>query len=80
MTYLYKNVKPPNNKGVHMEITNTIFETLLKKNNFKKKEFADYSKIPYDTVVGWKKKEYVPPYAIVILKEKKFTTNGKSKS
>lgn len=41
----------------HMEITNTIFETLLKKNNFKKKEFADYSKIPYDTVVGWKKKE-----------------------
>ena len=63
-----------------MEITNTIFETLLKKNNFKKKEFADYSKFSYDTVVGWKKKEYVPPYAIVILKEKKFTTNGKSKS
>ena len=69
MTYLYKNVKPPNNKGVHMEITNTIFETLLKKNNFKKKEFADYSKIPYDTVVGWKKKGYVPPYAMVILKD-----------
>ncbi len=69
MTYLYKNVKPPNNKGVHMEITNTIFETLLKKNNFKKKEFADYSKIPYDTVVGWNKKEYVPPYAMVILKD-----------
>ena len=52
-----------------MEITNTIFEPLLKKNNFKKKEFADYSKIPYDTVVGWKKKEYVPPYAMVILKD-----------
>ncbi|MCT7531222.1 hypothetical protein [Aliarcobacter cryaerophilus] len=52
-----------------MEITNTIFETLLKKNNFKKKEFSDYSKIPYDTVVGWKKKEYVPPYAIAILKD-----------
>ena len=52
-----------------MEITNTIFETLLKKNNFKKKEFADYSKIPYDTVVGWNKKEYVPPYAMVILKD-----------
>ena len=52
-----------------MEITNTIFETLLKKNNFKKKEFADYSKIPYDTVVGWKKKGYVPPYAMVILKD-----------
>ena len=53
----------------HMEITNTIFETLLTKNNFKKKEFADYSKIPYDTVVGWKKKGYVPPYAMVILKD-----------
>ena len=52
-----------------MEITNKIFETLLTKNDFKKKEFADYSKIPYDTVVGWKKKEYVPPYAMVILKD-----------
>ena len=53
----------------HMEITNTIFETLLTKNNFKKRDFADYSKIPYDTVVGWKKKGYVPPYAMVILKD-----------
>ena len=52
-----------------MEITNTIFETLLTKNNFKKRDFADYSKIPYDTVVGWKKKGYVPPYAMVILKD-----------
>ena len=52
-----------------MEITNTIFETLLTKNNFKKKEFAEYSKIPYDTVVGWKKKGYVPAYAMVILKD-----------
>ena len=52
-----------------MEITNKIFETLLTKNNFKKKDFADYSKIPYDTVVGWKKKRYVPPYAMVILKD-----------
>ncbi|KLD99982.1 hypothetical protein [Aliarcobacter butzleri] len=52
-----------------MEITNTIFETLLTKNNFKKKDFADYSKIPYDTVVGWKKKGYIPPYAMVILKD-----------
>ena len=45
------------------------FRFLQKKNNFKKKEFADYSKIPYDTVVGWNKKEYVPPYAMVILKD-----------
>lgn len=52
-----------------MEIANTIFETLLTKNNFKKKEFAQYSKIPYDTVAGWKKKGYVPPYAMVILKD-----------
>ncbi|MCT7602426.1 hypothetical protein [Aliarcobacter butzleri] len=52
-----------------MEITNTIFETLLKKNNFKKKEFANYSKTPYDTVVGWKKKGYIPPYAMVILED-----------
>ena len=52
-----------------MEITNTIFETLLIKNNFKKKEFAQYSKIPYDTVAGWKKKGFVPPYAMVILKD-----------
>lgn len=52
-----------------MEITNTIFETLLTKNNFKKKDFADYSKIPYDTVVGWKKKGYIPTYAMVILKD-----------
>lgn len=52
-----------------MEITNTIFETLLTKNNFKKKEFANYSKIPYDTVVGWKKKGYIPTYAMVILKD-----------
>ncbi len=52
-----------------MEITNTIFETLLTKNNFKKKDFAYYSKIPYNTVVGWKKKGHIPPYAIVILKD-----------
>ena len=52
-----------------MKITNTIFETLLTKNNFKKKDFAEYSKIPYDTVVGWKKKGYIPPYAMVILKD-----------
>ena len=52
-----------------MEITNTIFENLLIKNDFKKKDFARYSKIPYDTVVGWKKKNRVPAYAMVILKD-----------
>lgn len=52
-----------------MEITNAIFETLLTKNNFKKIEFAEYSKIPYNTIVGWRKKGFVPPYAMVILKD-----------
>ena len=42
-----------------MEITNKIFETLLTKNDFKKIEFANYSKTLYDTVVGWKKKGYI---------------------
>ena len=52
-----------------MKITNTIFETLLIKNAFRKKDFAEYSKIPYDTVVGWKKKNHIPAYAMVILKD-----------
>ncbi|RBQ29984.1 hypothetical protein [Aliarcobacter vitoriensis] len=52
-----------------MEVKNTIFELLLTKSNFKKKDFAEYSKIPYDTVVGWKKKDKVPAYAMVILKD-----------
>ena len=33
-----------------MEITNKIFEPLLTKNDFKKKEFANYSKTPYDVI------------------------------
>lgn len=52
-----------------MEITNIIFEKLLINNNISKKEFSEYSKIPYDTVTGWKKRNHVPPYAIVILKD-----------
>jgi hypothetical protein len=52
-----------------MEITNIIFEKLLINNNVSKKEFSEYSKIPYDTVAGWKKRNHVPPYAIVILKD-----------
>ena len=69
LTYFLKNVKLSNNKGSRMKITNTIFETLLIKNAFRKKDFAEYSKIPYDTVVGWKKKNHVPAYAMVILKD-----------
>lgn len=52
-----------------MQVTNTIFETLLTKNNFNKKKFAEYSKIPYNTVVDWRKKGFVPAYAMVILKD-----------
>lgn len=77
-----------------MEITNKVFEKLLINNNISKKEFSEYSKIPYDTVVGWKKRNHVPPYAMVILKDmnyrkkldlevsndlrKKFTTTSKN--
>jgi len=52
-----------------MEISNAVFEKLLACNNFKKSDFAEYSKIPYNTVAGWKKKNKVPPYAMVILKD-----------
>jgi len=52
-----------------MQISNAIFEKLLTCNNFKKSDFAEYSKIPYNTVAGWKKKNKVPSYAMVILKD-----------
>lgn len=52
-----------------MEVKIIIFEKLLKNNNISKKDFSEYSKIPYDTVVGWKKRSHVPSYALVILKD-----------
>lgn len=52
-----------------MEITNILFEKILINNNISKKEFSEYSKIPYDTVAGWKKRNNVPAYAMVILKD-----------
>lgn len=52
-----------------MEANNMIFEKLLAANNFKKRDFANYSKISYNTVTGWKKTNHVPPYAMVILKD-----------
>jgi len=52
-----------------MEISNIIFEKVLINNNISKKEFSEYSKIPYDTVAGWKKRNHVPAYAMVILKD-----------
>lgn len=52
-----------------MKFKNTLFEQVLKTNNTTKKEFSLYSKIPYNTVVGWKKKDIVPSYTMVILKD-----------
>jgi len=52
-----------------MQITNEVFEKLLANNSMTKKEFSLYSKISYSTVTGWKKKNQVPPYAMVILKD-----------
>jgi hypothetical protein len=52
-----------------MEVKHIVFEKLLENNNLKKTDFAKYSKIPYFTVAGWKKRDSVPPYAMVILKD-----------
>lgn len=52
-----------------MKIKNELFEQILKQNDITKKKFSQYSKIPYNTVVGWRKKETVPAYAMVILKD-----------
>lgn len=52
-----------------MEVKHIVFENLLNDNNLKKTDFANYSKIPYFTVAGWKKRDSVPPYAMVILKD-----------
>ncbi len=45
-----------------------IFEGGLKLYNLTKKEYAQKAKIPYDTVVGWKRKGNVPNYAFELLK------------
>lgn len=52
-----------------MEVNVAIFEKLLTNNDLKKRDFANYSKIPYSTVTGWKKKNHVPAYVMVILKD-----------
>ncbi len=52
-----------------MQVNNTVFEKLSKNSNISKKDFSSYSKIPYDTVVGWRKRNNVPAYAMVILKD-----------
>ncbi len=52
-----------------MKIDHTLFVRTLKARGITQKAFADYAKIPYDTVTGWKKKGKVPAYAMVIAKD-----------
>jgi len=52
-----------------MKVNGIIFEKLLHKEKITKKHFAEYSNISYNTVVGWKKTNQVPTYAMVILKD-----------
>jgi len=51
------------------KIDHTLFIHMLKANGITQKAFAEYAKIPYDTVTGWKKKGKVPAYAMVIAKD-----------
>ena len=51
------------------KIDHKLFIHTLKAHGITQKAFAEYAKIPYDTVTGWKKKGKVPPYAMVILKD-----------
>ncbi|SFV50805.1 hypothetical protein MNB_SV-12-1080 [hydrothermal vent metagenome] len=53
----------------------TIFDQALKYHNITKKEFAQKSNIPYDTVAGWKRNGSVPNFAFVLLKKIAFTEN-----
>jgi transcriptional regulator with XRE-family HTH domain len=52
-----------------MKIDHTLFVRTLKAKGITQKAFADYAKISYDTVTGWKKKGKVPAYAMVIAKD-----------
>ncbi len=52
-----------------MKIGHTLFVRILKAREITQKEFAEYAKIPYDTVTGWKKRGKVPAYAMVIAKD-----------
>ena len=57
-------------KGKTMQkIDHKLFVNTLKAKGITQKAFAQYAKIPYDTVTGWKKKGKVPAYAMVIAKD-----------
>jgi hypothetical protein len=51
------------------KIDHQLFVNTLKAKGITQKAFAQYAKIPYDTVTGWKKKGKVPAYAMVIAKD-----------
>ena len=51
------------------KIDHKLFIHTLKAHGITQKAFAEYAKIPYDTVTGWKKKGKVPAYAMVIAKD-----------
>ena len=51
------------------KIDHKLFINVLKSNGITQKAFAEYGKIPYDTVTGWKKKGKVPAYAMVIARD-----------
>ena len=51
------------------KIDHAFFINRLKAKGITQKAFAQYAKIPYDTVTGWKKKGKVPAYAMVIAKD-----------
>lgn len=46
-----------------------IFNIALKRYETTKKTYAHFAKIPYDTVTGWERAKYVPPYAFELLKK-----------
>jgi len=52
-----------------------LFDKALKYHGMTKKEFAEKSEIPYDTVAGWKRSGNVPNYAFVLLKKISFIEN-----
>ncbi len=55
--------------------SNYHFDKAIKYYGLNKKEFAKKCKIPYNTVVGWKRAGYVPEYAFVLLKQLAFLEN-----
>lgn len=56
-----------------MKVEHEQFESILETKDISKRAFSNYAKIPYYTVVGWKKSGHVPAYALVLLKNMPFS-------